>query len=869
MCIYCGNLYKNHPSELPNASEILGAKVLGTNQDLANYLTSGFWNEFESSPRKFNLTNTGINAKNGVLTYNTAGNEFDSDGISYERSLIVDESFKLLENVLGIDFQKTSFLDADIRFSDSYSGAFSYSNTSSGNIDYSNINISNSWHGYSNGLGNYTFQSFLHEIGHALGLGHQGLYNGSGSYLTDTNFANDSWQSSIMSYFHQEENTSIDASFAFLSTFSAVDYIALDDLYNPQGFSLNNAFSGDTTYGFNTNVSISTSQIFSELSSLIGSTAFTIADGNGNDALDFSGFSNNQVIDLRSTEKNLSTLYPSDIAGLNGNLIISAGTIIENAVGGSGDDTITGNFKNNNLNGGEGNDLLIGGEGDDIYFIDSISDIVRENLNEGTDLILSSVSYILPSNVEELTLTGFLDIDATGNSLDNKLKGNAGENKIDGKSGKDTIIFDGLFKEYSLLLSNENIVIEDNRSSSPNGITILENIEIAEFSDLNKTINELFDIFYTINEDNYSSDDLNILDASTSIKINASTVTSLIGTASSVVIAYTSKGISGLGNEKVIISDSSIDASLLNTLDENTTGIIDAISVKTLTGSYSSLNTTYGSSGITGLDSKSIIVNSEAVSVSNVNTLGALTTGILTATIAEGDMNTLKRIAESGNALTVTVTDTSVAAYDLTTLDEKTTAAVRVKSSTLTGTNTEKLAAYSAYKAGTINGLDTSFDADSYLASNADLLKAFGSDRVKAKTHFFDYGLNESRNLDSFDEKSYLASHIDLLASFGSDTTNATAHYVFNGYSENRSLDGFDELGYIASHNDLISTLGNDSAAATNHFINFGYNEKRGVTFNALSYLEANSDLKKAFGSNEELAKQHYIEFGFNEGRNF
>ena len=814
MCIYCGNIYKNHPSELPNASEILGAKVLGTNQDLANYLTSGFWNEFESSPRKFNLTNTGINAKNGVLTYNTAGNEFDSDGISYERSLIVDESFKLLENVLGIDFQKTSFLDADIRFSDSYSGAFSYSNTSSGNIDYSNINISNSWHGYSNGLGNYTFQSFLHEIGHALGLGHQGLYNGSGSYLTDTNFANDSWQSSIMSYFHQEENTSIDASFAFLSTFSAVDYIALDDLYNPQGFSLNNAFSGDTTYGFNTNVSISTSQIFSELSSLIGSTAFTIADGNGNDALDFSGFSNNQVIDLRSTEKNLSTLYPSDIAGLNGNLIISAGTIIENAVGGSGDDTITGNFKNNNLNGGEGNDLLIGGEGDDIYFIDSISDIVRENLNEGTDLILSSVSYILPSNVEELTLTGFLDIDATGNSLDNKLKGNAGENKIDGKSGKDTIIFDGLFNEYSLSLSDGNLVIEDNRSSSPNGITILENIEIAEFSDLSKTISELFHIFYTITDLNYASDDLNMLDSSTSIKINAAAVTSLIGTASSIIIAYKSTGISGLGNEKVI-------------------------------------------------------VNSGTASVSKVNTLGSLTTGVLTATIADGDMNTLSGIAESGNALTITVNDTSVAANELTTLDDKTTVAVRVNSDTLTGTNTEKLAAYSAHKAGTITGLDTSFDAESYLASNLDLLNAFGSDTAKAKTHFFDYGLYESRNLDSFDEKTYLASHIDLLAAFGVDATKATAHYVSSGYRENRSLNNFDELGYIASHNDLITTLGNDSAAATNHFINFGYSEKRKITFNASSYFEANTDLKTAFGSNEELAKQHFIEFGFNEGRNF
>ena len=869
MCIYCGNIYKNHSSELPNASEVLRAKVLGTNQDLANYLTSGFWNEFESSPRKFNLTNTGINAKNGVLTYNTTGNEFDSDGISYERSLLVDESFKLLENIIGIDFQKTSLLDADIRFSDSYPGAFSYSNTSSGNIDYSNINIHNSWYGYRNGLGNYTFQTFLHEIGHALGLGHQGLYNGSGSYLTDTNFTNDSWQSSIMSYFHQEENTSIDASFAFLSTFSAVDYIALEDLYNLQGFSLNNAFSGDTTYGFNTNVSISTSQIFSELSSLIGSTAFTIADGNGNDTLDFSGFSNNQVIDLRSTEKNSSTLYPSNIAGLNGNLIISAGTIIENAVGGSGNDKITGNFKNNNLNGGVGNDLLIGGEGDDIYVIDSLSDIVRENSNEGTDLILSSVSYILPSNVEELTLKGFLDIDATGNSLDNKIKGNAGKNNIDGKSGKDTIIFDGLFNEYSLSLNNRNLVIKDNRSNSPNGETILKNIEIAEFSDLSKTINELLYIFYTITEDNYSSDDLNIIDSSTSIKINASAVTSLTGTASSIVIAYTSEGISGLGNEKVIISDSSIDSSLLNIIDENTTGIINTASVKTLTGSYLSLNKIYESSGITDLDSKSIIVNSETVSVSNVNTLSTLTTGILTATIAEGDMNTLKRITESGNALTVNVTDTSVAANELTTLDEMTTIAVRVKSATLTGTNTEKLAAYSAYKSGTIIGLDTSFDAYSYLASNADLLKAFSSNTAKAKTHFFDYGLNESRNLDSFDEKTYLASHIDLLAAFGSDPTKATAHYVLNGFIENRSLDSFDELGYIASHKDLILTLGNDSKAAINHFINFGYTEKREITFDALSYLEANADLKTAFGSNGELAKKHYIEFGFNEGRNF
>ena len=52
-----------------------------------------------------------------------------------------DESFKLLENVLGIDFQKTTDFEADIRFADLFSEAFTNSSYSSENIIYSNINI--------------------------------------------------------------------------------------------------------------------------------------------------------------------------------------------------------------------------------------------------------------------------------------------------------------------------------------------------------------------------------------------------------------------------------------------------------------------------------------------------------------------------------------------------------------------------------------------------------------------------------------------------------------------------------------------------------------------------------------------------------
>ena len=52
VCVYCGNIYKDHSSELPNASDILRAGVIGTNQDLANYLSTGFWDDFGDNTEK-------------------------------------------------------------------------------------------------------------------------------------------------------------------------------------------------------------------------------------------------------------------------------------------------------------------------------------------------------------------------------------------------------------------------------------------------------------------------------------------------------------------------------------------------------------------------------------------------------------------------------------------------------------------------------------------------------------------------------------------------------------------------------------------------------------------------------------------------
>ena len=96
-----------------------------------------------------------------------------------------------------------------------------------------------------------------------------------------------------------------------------------------------------------------------------------------------------------------------------------------------------------------------------------------------------------------------------------------------------------------------------------------------------------------------------------------------------------------------------------------------------------------------------------------------LTPGLLTATISDNDIDTLSGISESGNALTITVTDTSVDASALTALDAKTSVAVDVNTTTITGTAAQVNAVYEANTAGTITGLgteavtisDTSIDA--------------------------------------------------------------------------------------------------------------------------------------------------------------
>jgi Ca2+-binding RTX toxin-like protein len=155
------------------------------------------------------------------------------------------------------------------------------------------------------------------------------------------------------------------------------------------------------------------------------------------------GSSTNDIVksDVSYTLSNsLDKLYLVGLGNLVGtgnatNNLIVGNTEHNTLIGGAGDDT---------LNGGEGNDSLEGGEGDDTYYIDSAFDTVKENNGQGTDTIISSVSYTLAANLEHITLTGKADIDATGNESNNILTGNSGKNKLAGGKGNDTYYVDNV-----------------------------------------------------------------------------------------------------------------------------------------------------------------------------------------------------------------------------------------------------------------------------------------------------------------------------------------------------------------------------------------------------------------------------------------
>jgi len=210
-------------------------------------------------------------------------------------------------------------------------------------------------------LGNYGRLTFTHEIGHTLGLDHPGVYNagqGNPTYA-NANYAEDTRQFSVMSYW-SETMTGGDNGGSYAAAPLVDDIAAIQHLY---GANMTTR-TGDTIYGFNSN----TGRDFYTATNSNQKLIFSVWDAGGNDTLDFSGYSQNQRINLNAGSF-------SDVGGLKGNVSIAAGVTIENAIGGSGNDVIIGNDADNIIKGGAGNDVIYGGGGQDQLWGGSGNDI--------------------------------------------------------------------------------------------------------------------------------------------------------------------------------------------------------------------------------------------------------------------------------------------------------------------------------------------------------------------------------------------------------------------------------------------------------------------------------------------------------------
>jgi Ca2+-binding RTX toxin-like protein len=154
------------------------------------------------------------------------------------------------------------------------------------------------------------------------------------------------------------------------------------------------------------------------------------------------------------------TVLSSVTYGLSANVenLTLTGAANIDATGNGLSNGLTGNAGNNRLDGGAGADTMAGGAGDDGYVIDNAGDQVIELASQGFDKVSSSIDYVLPQNVEQLTLTGSA-LNATGNSLDNLLFGNDQANVLDGATGADQMA-GGLGDDRYVVDSANDVVIE-------------------------------------------------------------------------------------------------------------------------------------------------------------------------------------------------------------------------------------------------------------------------------------------------------------------------------------------------------------------------------------------------------------------------
>ncbi|MCB8820637.1 M10 family metallopeptidase [Microvirga rosea] len=312
--------------------------------------------------------------------------------------------------------------------------------------------------------GTYSYMVVLHELGHSLGLKHS---HDSGGYLPAMSKLHDSPEYTVMSYTSMWDNP---------QTYMQYDIAALQEMYGAD-FATN---STNTVYKWSPETGEAFVNGVGQGAPVTNKIFMTIWDGGGNDTYDVSNYSENALIDLspggfiKFSQAQLG--IKTSTSYVNGNVYNAfqyhgdPRSLIENAVAGSGNDTIkgntgdnvlTGNAGNDGITGAAGNDTLLGGDGND--WLDG--GVGRDLMNggDGWDMVsyvgtsssLGGVTVDLTTNQNSGAAAGdyLMDIEALqgtnagdvligvyrGNGNGAELYGEAGNDYLTGKAGGDRL----------------------------------------------------------------------------------------------------------------------------------------------------------------------------------------------------------------------------------------------------------------------------------------------------------------------------------------------------------------------------------------------------------------------------------------------